>query len=126
MNIFCVEQNYFVQKGEQIDFAPVPVIFVKPPNALLPSGASFSCPNFANVLYCGSELVLRISKGGKDVNEADAGKYYDSITIGINFTAIDKLDALNGDASSWQKAKAWKNSSIAGEWIPATNFKNKK
>jgi 2-keto-4-pentenoate hydratase/2-oxohepta-3-ene-1,7-dioic acid hydratase in catechol pathway len=93
---------------------------------LLQKGTSFSYPNFTNELYCGCELVLRICKNGKDINEKQAGNYYDAITVGINFTALYNRDKLNEEELSWAQAKAWNNSSIAGEWIPAINFKNKK
>ena len=55
-----------------------------------------------------------------------AGNYYDSISVGINFTALDNRDELNEEELTWEKAKAWDNSSVAGKWMPATNFKNKK
>lgn len=127
MTIFCIEQNYFANKREQENVVSgEPVIFVKPKNALLQKGTSFSYPNFTNELYCGCELVLRICKNGKDINEKQAGNYYDAITVGINFTALYNRDKLNEEELSWAQAKAWNNSSIAGEWIPAINFKNKK
>lgn len=127
MTIFCIEQNYFANKREQENVVSgEPVIFVKPKSALLQKGTSFSYPNFTNELYCGCELVLRICKNGKDINEKQAGNYYDAITVGINFTALYNRDKLNEKELSWAQAKAWNNSSIAGEWIPAINFKNKK
>ena len=127
MTIFCIEQNYFANKREQENVVSgEPVIFVKPKNALLQKGTSFSYPNFTNELYCGCELVLRICKNGRDINEKLAGNYYDAITVGINFTALYNRDKLNEEELSWAQAKAWNNSSIAGEWIPAINFKNKK
>ena len=127
MTIFCIEQNYFANKREQENVVSgEPVIFVKPKSALLQKGTSFSYPNFTNELYCGCELVLRICKNGKDINEKQAGNYYDAITVGINFTALYNRDKLNEKELSWAQLKAWNNSSIAGEWIPAINFKNKK
>ena len=70
MNIFCIEQNYFGHKREQRNEIPgEPVIFVKPQSALLQTAIPFSYPKRANELYCGCELVLRISKNGKDIKE---------------------------------------------------------
>ena len=127
MNIFCIEQNYVTHKREQRNVIPgESVIFVKPQSSWLQPGTSFYYPKFANELYCGCELVLRISGNGKDIKEELAGNYYDSISVGINFTALDNRDELNKEELSWEKAKAWDNSSVAGKWIPATNFKNKK
>ena len=127
MNIFCIEQNYVVNKREQRNVIPgEPVIFVKPQSSLLQPGTSFYYPKFANELYCGCELVLRISGNGKDIKEELAGNYYDSISVGINFTALNNRDELNKEELSWEMAKAWDNSSLAGKWMPVTNFKDKK
>ena len=127
INIFCIEQNYFAHKREQRnEISTEPIIFVKPQSALLQTSAPFSYPKFANELYCGCELVLRISENGKDIDEKLAGNYYDAITVGINFTALDNRDELKEEELFWEKVKAWDNSSVAGMWMPATNFKNKK
>jgi 2-keto-4-pentenoate hydratase/2-oxohepta-3-ene-1,7-dioic acid hydratase in catechol pathway len=127
INIFCIEQNYFGQKREQrIEIPGEPVIFVKPQSALFQTGTPFSYPRFVNELYCGCELVLRISENGKDIQEKLAGNYYDSISVGVNFTALDNRGELREEELSWEKAKAWENSSVTGMWMPATNFKNKK
>lgn len=126
MNIFCIEQNYFVHKQEQQNKIPgEPVIFVKPQGALLPAGTAFSYPGFANELYCGCELVLRICQNGKDIPETLAGSYYDSISVGINFTALNNGYELNEEELSWEEAKAWNNSSVISEWKPVTDFRDK-
>jgi 2-keto-4-pentenoate hydratase/2-oxohepta-3-ene-1,7-dioic acid hydratase in catechol pathway len=125
MNIFCIEQNYFGHRREQrIEIPGEPVIFMKPQSALLQAGTPFSYPNFANELYCGCELVLHISENGKDIEEKLAGNYYDSISVGINFTTLDNLDELREE--NWENAKAWDNSSVAGMWMPVTDFRDKK
>lgn len=127
MNIFCIEQNYFTHKRETPDkVVDEPVIFVKPQNALLPPGAAFFYPPLANELYCGCELVLRISKSGKNIEEKDAGDYYDAITTGLNFIALFESRELSEESLTWEKAKAWKNSSVEGHWFPVANFNNKK
>ena|ERR1017187_5143010 len=90
MQIFCVEQNYFPNKREQINGVKnAPLIFTKANTALLQEGAAFIYPEFANELYCGCELILRISKNGKNIDENFAANFYDALTIGINFIAFD-------------------------------------
>jgi 2-keto-4-pentenoate hydratase/2-oxohepta-3-ene-1,7-dioic acid hydratase in catechol pathway len=127
MNIFCIEQNYFMHKREQRNEIPrEPSIFLKPQSALLQPGGLFSYPGFANELYCGCELVLRISENGNKIEEQLACSYYDSITVGINFTALYDEDELNKQELTWESAKAWDNSSIGGKWMPATDFKDTK
>ena len=126
IHIFCIEQNYFLHKREQQEISVEPEIFLKPQSALLKTGTGFQYPGFANELYCGCELVLRISESGKDIRENLAANYYDAITVGINFMALDSRDLLNEKGLTWEKAKAWDNSSVAGTWIPVTDFKDKK
>ena len=126
IHIFCIEQNYFLHKKEHREIFIEPEIFLKPQSALLKTGSGFQYPGFANELYCGCELVLRISKSGKDIPENLAANYYDAITVGINFTALDNRDLSNEKELTWEKAKAWDNSSVAGQWMPVTDFKDKK
>ena len=125
MRIFCLEQNYFSNKQELLSgVIKTPLIFTKPYSAILTEGA-FVYPKFANELYCGCELVLRISKSGKNIDENLAAGFYDALTVGINFIAFDN-DAGSLDAESfWQKTKAWNNSSVIGKWLSANDFTNK-
>lgn len=126
MNIFCIEQNYFVHKQEQRNKIPGElVIFIKPQSSLLAAGTPFLYPGFADELYCGCELVLRICQNGKDIQEKFAGNYYDSISVGINFTALNNGYGLNEEQLSWEEAKAWNNSSVTSEWKPITDFSDK-
>jgi len=69
---------------------------------------------------------LRISKNGKYIQEKYASKYYDAVTVGIDFTARDIQNQLKEKGLPWEKAKAWDNSAAIGKWILLTNIKNKK
>ncbi|MDQ6902647.1 MAG: fumarylacetoacetate hydrolase family protein [Bacteroidota bacterium] len=126
MNIFCIEKNYFTQINA---VSPAVIdnvlIFVKSGKCLLQQPSEFSYPHFAIELYGGCELVLHVSKDGKDIREDAAAAYFDAMTIGINFTAIDNSDELQDDEKGWEKAKAWDNSSVIGEWIPAEKINHK-
>src|SRR5258708_6328400 len=126
MQIFCVEQNYFSSKKEQINgVRGAPLIFTKPYTALQKEGAAFIYPEFAKELYCGCELVLRISKRGKNINEKFAANFYNAITVGINFIAFDNNIESLEEELFWQKTKAWNNSSVTGKWLPADEFNDK-
>jgi 2-keto-4-pentenoate hydratase/2-oxohepta-3-ene-1,7-dioic acid hydratase in catechol pathway len=70
--------------------------------------------------------VLRVSKNGKYIQEKFASKYYDAVTVGIDFTARDIQNELKEKGLPWEKAKAWDNSAVVGKWIPLPNIKNKK
>jgi 2-keto-4-pentenoate hydratase/2-oxohepta-3-ene-1,7-dioic acid hydratase in catechol pathway len=127
MKIFCVGRNYVAHAAELGNEVPdEPVIFMKPKSALLQPHTPFYYPEFTNELHYECELVLRISKNGKYIQEKFAGKYYDAITAGIDFTARDIQNELKEKGLPWEKAKAWDNSAVIGKWVPIANIKNKK
>lgn len=121
MKIFCVGRNYADHAKELGNAVPEePVIFMKPKSALLQPNVPFYYPEFSNELHYEAELVLRVSKNGKYVPETHAGKYYDAITVGIDFTARDLQAELKKKGLPWEKAKAWDNSAVLGKWVPLT------
>ncbi len=127
MKIFCVGRNYAAHAAELGNEIPdEPVIFMKPKSALLQPNTPFYYPEFTNELNYEGELVLRVSKNGKYLQEKFAGKYYDAITAGIDFTARDIQNELKEKGLPWEKAKAWDNSAAIGKWIPIDTIKNKK
>jgi 2-keto-4-pentenoate hydratase/2-oxohepta-3-ene-1,7-dioic acid hydratase in catechol pathway len=127
MKIFCVGRNYVAHANELGNAVPdEPVIFMKPKSALLQAHTPFYYPEFTNELHHECELVLRISKNGKYIQERFASKYYDAITAGIDFTARDIQNELKEKGLPWEKAKAWDNSAVIGKWLPLQNIKNKK
>jgi len=127
MKIFCVGRNYTEHAKELNNEVPdEPVIFMKPKSALLQPHTPFYYPEFTNELHYECELVLRISKNGKYIQEKFASKYYDAVSVGIDFTARDIQKELKEKGLPWEKAKAWDNSAVVGKWIPLANIKNKK
>ncbi len=108
MKIFCVGRNYADHAKELGNAIPEePVIFMKPKTALMQSNAPFYYPEFSNELHYEAEVVLRICKNGKYVDERGAEEYYDAFTIGIDFTARDLQAELKKKGLPWEKAKAW-------------------
>ncbi len=127
MKIFCVGRNYADHAKELGNAIPdEPVIFMKPKSALLQAHTPFYYPEFTNELHYECELVLRISKNGKYIQEKFASKYYDAVSVGIDFTARDIQNELKEKGLPWEKAKAWDNSAAVGKWVPIANLKNKK
>jgi 2-keto-4-pentenoate hydratase/2-oxohepta-3-ene-1,7-dioic acid hydratase in catechol pathway len=121
MKIFCVGRNYADHAKELGNDVPEePVIFMKPKTALMQSNAPFYYPEFSNELHYEAEVVLRICKNGKYVEEENAEKYYDAFTIGIDFTARDIQNELKKKGLPWEKAKAWDNSAVIGKWVSFT------
>ncbi len=121
MKIFCVGRNY-VDHAKELgnDVPDEPVIFMKPKNALLQSNTPFYYPEFSNELHYEVELVLRISKNGRYIPEKQANKYYNAVTVGIDFTARDIQADLKKKGLPWEKAKSWDNSAVVGKWIDIT------
>jgi 2-keto-4-pentenoate hydratase/2-oxohepta-3-ene-1,7-dioic acid hydratase in catechol pathway len=127
MKIFCVGRNYAEHATELgNDIPDEPVIFMKPKSALLQPHTPFYYPEFTNELHYECELVLRVSKNGKYIQDKFANKYYDAISVGIDFTARDIQNELKEKGLPWEKAKAWDNSAAVGKWTPITSLKNKK
>ncbi len=121
MKIFCVGRNYAEHAKELGNEVPdEPVIFLKPKSALMQSHIPFYYPEFTNELNYEAELVLQISKNGKYIHEHHASKYYNAITVGIDFTARDVQQELKKKGLPWEKAKAWDNSALIGQWINLT------
>ena len=121
MKIFCVGRNYSEHAKELGNAIPdEPVIFIKPKSALLQPHTPFYYPEFSNELHYEVELVLRICKNGKYISERNASKYYNGISVGIDFTARDIQAELKKKGLPWEKAKAWDNSAVIGTWKEAT------
>jgi 2-keto-4-pentenoate hydratase/2-oxohepta-3-ene-1,7-dioic acid hydratase in catechol pathway len=117
MNIFCIGRNYVEHAKELGNEVPEePVIFIKPHTSLLKDGSSFYYPSFTKDLHYECELVLKICKQGKNIDENEARGYYDQITLGIDFTARDVQNELKKKGLPWEKAKAWDDAAVVGKW----------
>ncbi len=118
MKIFCVGRNY-VEHAHELgnDVPDEPIVFLKPKSALLQPHMPFYYPEFTNELHYEAELVLRICKNGKYIQERHAPKYYNGVTVGIDFTARDVQRDLQSKGLPWEKCKAWDNSAAVGKFI---------
>lgn len=117
MKIICIGRNYAEHAREmKADLPPEPVFFMKPDTALLKEG-DFYLPDFTKDLHHEIELVLKISKAGKHIEEQFAHKYYDEIGLGIDFTARDIQAKCKEKGLPWEKAKAFDNSAPIGKFI---------
>ena len=127
MKIICVGRNYANHVAELGNEIPdEPIIFMKPKSALLQTHTPFYYPEFTNELHYECELVLRVCKNGKYIQERHSSNYYNGITVGIDFTARDIQDECKKKGLPWEKAKAFDNSAAVGKFIDITPEMNKK
>ena len=127
MKIICIGRNYADHAKELGNEVPdEPIIFMKPKSALLQAHTPFYYPEFTNELHYEAELVLRICKNGKYVQERHASNYYNGITVGIDFTARDLQEEAKKKGLPWEKAKAFDNSAAVGKFTDITPELNKK
>ena len=119
MKIFCIGKNYVLHNeemdGRQYKTAE-PVVFMKPESALLKNGKPFFQPDHLGRVDHEVEVVVRICRLGKNVAERFAHRYYDAVTVGIDFTARDLQRRLKDNGHPWEIAKAFDGSAAIGEW----------
>ena len=127
MKIFCIGRNYADHAKEMGNgITDEPIIFMKPKSALVQGHTPFYYPEFTNDLHYEAELVLRISKNGKYVQEKHASNYYNGISVGIDFTARDIQNQLKENGLPWEKAKSFDNSAVVGKFIDISPSFDKK
>jgi len=125
MKIICVGRNYADHIEELKNERPQePVLFMKPDTAVLQKQFPFVIPEFSNEVHHEIELVVKINKVGKYIDAKFAHKYYDEVTVGIDFTARDLQDKLKAKGLPWEKAKAFDGSAVIGDFVPKTDFES--
>jgi len=123
MKIICIGRNYTEHAKELNNPVPEkPVFFMKPDTALLLKNNPFFYPEFTSDLHFETELVLKICKNGRHIEEKFADKYYDEIGIGIDFTARDLQAECKKKGLPWEIAKAFDQSAPMGKFLPISEF----
>ena len=119
MKIICIGRNYLDHAKELGNKIPTsPLFFLKPDTAIQPKGHPFFIPDFSNNIHFEVELVIKISKNGKNIDEKFAHKYYNEIGIGIDFTARDIQEECKKNGLPWERAKGFDGSAqISNEFI---------
>ena len=123
MKIICVVLNYRKHAAEMGRPLPAePMIFLKPDSALLKKNKPFFIPDFSKNLQFEAEVVLRISKLGKGIAAKYADRYYDALTVGIDFTARDLQHRFSQAGHPWELSKTFDGSAPLGTFLPAERF----
>ena len=111
MKILCIGRNYAKHAQELGNSVPTePLFFLKPETAIQPKGHPFFIPHFSNDIHYEVELVVKINKPGKHIEEKFAHKYYSEIGLGIDFTARDIQQECKAKGLPWEKAKGFDGS----------------
>jgi len=128
MKIICIGRNYVAHAKELNNEVPKsPVFFMKPDTALLLKNTPFFYPDFTEDLHFETELVVKISRNGRNIDPAFAHRYYDELSVGIDFTARDLQNQCKAKGLPWEIAKAFDQSAPIGKFVPISSlpdFKN--
>ena len=120
MKIIAIGWNYMEHNKElnRENLPPHPVIFMKPETALLKDNSPFYLPDFSSQIEYEAEIVVRISKMGKNIASKFAHRYYDAVTVGIDFTARDLQSDFRGKGLPWELCKGFDDSAVLGKFVP--------
>ena len=127
MKIIAVGMNY-AQHNKELGHTVVnenPVIFMKPDSAILKDGKPFFIPDFSDEIHYETELVVRICRLGKNIAPRFAYRYYDAVTLGIDFTARDLQRKFREAGNPWELCKGFDNSAAIGTFVPIEQFSDK-
>ncbi len=126
MKIICIGRNYSAHISELKNERPSePVIFLKPETAVLLKKHAFFIPDFSDDVHYEVEVLVKISKVGKYIQEKFAHKYYEQISLGIDFTARDLQQKLKEKGLPWEKAKGFDGAAVIGEkWLDKNSIAN--
>ncbi|MDC8005453.1 fumarylacetoacetate hydrolase family protein [Aureisphaera galaxeae] len=125
MKLICVGRNYTEHIEELDNERPKdPILFLKPDTSILLKKNPFFIPEFSNDVHHEVEVLVKIKKIGKHIQQKFAHKYYDEIGLGIDFTARDLQQQLKEKGHPWEKAKGFDGAAVIGNFLPKTTFTN--
>lgn len=127
MKIFAVGMNY-AEHNKELDGAlykpEEPVIFTKADSSLLKDGKPFFLPDDLGRIDYETELVVRICRLGKSIPQRFAHRYYDAVTVGIDFTARELQARLRREGKPWDLCKGFDGAAVIGEWVDVAKFRD--
>ncbi|HSW40495.1 MAG TPA: fumarylacetoacetate hydrolase family protein [Acidobacteriota bacterium] len=123
MKILCIGRNYQKHAEElKNPLPPEPVVFSKPDSSILKNNEPFYLPDFSRDLHHEVELVVKINRPGKNIEERFAHRHYDEIGLGIDFTARDLQDELRKKGLPWEKCKAFDGAAVISEFVSRERY----
>lgn len=125
MKIICIGRNYAEHAKELNNPVPKePVFFMKPETALLPKNNPFVYPSFSKDVHHEVEIVLKVNRVGKHIEERFAHKYFNEIAVGVDFTARDIQQQCKENGMPWEKAKGFDGSAPTSKFVKIDQFKD--
>ena len=125
MKIICIGRNYSDHIEELANEKPLdPVVFLKPDTSIVLKNQPFFIPPFSNYVHHEVEVLIRINRIGKHIQQKFSHKYFDQISLGIDFTARDFQAKLKSKGLPWEKAKAFDGAAVVGDWISKSELPN--
>ena len=125
MKIICIGKNY-LKHIEELNSKKEnePVIFLKPDTSIIQKKQPFFIPEFSNEIHYEIEIIIKFSRLGKHIETKFSNKYYQKISLGIDFTARDFQRKFKERGLPWEVAKAFDNSALIGDWLDVKDFKD--
>ena len=125
MKIICVGRNYSSHIKELANEKPIaPVLFLKPDTSILQKNHPFYIPHFSSNIDYEVEVLIRINRIGKHIQSKFSHKYYEEISLGVDFTARIVQNQLKSNGLPWEKSKSFDGSALIGEWFQKNEFEN--
>ena len=125
MKIICIGRNYVAHAQELNNDVPVkPVFFLKPDSALVIENRPFFYPDFSSNVHHELEVVIRIDRLGRSIEEKFADRYFSEIALGVDFTARDLQNEMKQKGLPWEIAKGFDYSAPVSEFLPVSRFKD--
>jgi acylpyruvate hydrolase len=123
MKIICIGRNYVDHAKELNSEVPSkPVFFMKPDTALVTGNRPFFYPDFSSMVHYELEVVIRIDRLGRSIEEKYAGRYFNEIALGVDFTARDLQNEMKQKGLPWEIAKGFDYSAPVSEFFPVSNY----
>lgn len=125
MKIVCIGRNYLAHAKELNNEVPTrPVFFMKPDSALVISNRPFFYPDFSKDVHYELEVVIRIDRLGRSIEEKFASRYYSEVALGVDFTARDLQKEMKDKGLPWEIAKGFDYSAPVSEFFPVSKYED--
>lgn len=117
MKIICVGKNYLKHIDElNSSKEDEPVIFLKPDTSIIQKNQPFFIPEFSNEIHYEIEIILKFNRLGKHIESKFSNKYFNQISLGVDFTARDFQNKFKERGLPWDISKGFDNSALIGDW----------